>query len=83
MLVLEGLYSVLLTSLIVGTAGMGLTYLVAKGIADGMAFTDFRMSPLPIASLITLLILMALIVTLASYRRLSHATIVARLREAE
>ncbi|WP_316549032.1 FtsX-like permease family protein [Paenibacillus sp.] len=83
MLVLESLYSVALTSLIVGTAGMGLTYLVAKGVADGMAFTDFRMSPLPMGCMVTLLIAMALIVTLSSYRRMSRATIVERLREAQ
>ncbi|MGG6312612.1 ABC transporter permease [Paenibacillus macerans] len=83
MLVLEGLYSVLLTSLIVGTAGMGITYLVAKGVADNIAFAEFRMSPLPIAGMVPLLIVIALIVTLASYRRISKATIVERLREAE
>ncbi|WP_232436497.1 ABC transporter permease [Paenibacillus rubinfantis] len=83
MLVLESLYSVALTILIVGTAGMGLTYLVAKGVADGMAFTDFQMSPLPMGCMVTLLIAMALIVTLSSYRRMSRATIVERLREAE
>ncbi|MCH1642078.1 ABC transporter permease [Paenibacillus timonensis] len=83
MLVLEGLYSVLLTGLIVSTVGMGLTYGVAKGIANGMAFTDFRMSPLPMAGMLALLLGMAMIVTLSSYRRMSQATIVERLREAE
>ncbi|MNP28926.1 hypothetical protein D3C76_1219300 [compost metagenome] len=62
---------------------MGLTYGVAKGIANGMAFTDFRMSPLPMAGMLALLLGMAMIVTLSSYRRMSQATIVERLREAE
>ncbi|RRJ64167.1 ABC transporter permease [Paenibacillus oralis] len=83
MLLFEGLYSVLLTSLIVGTAGMGLTYAVAKGVADNIAFAEFRLSPLPMAAAVPLLVAIALIVTLAAYRRMSRATIVERLREAE
>lgn len=83
MLVFEGLYSVLLTSLIVCTAGMGLTYVVAKGIADNIAVAEFQMNPLPIAAAVPLLLAIALIVTLAAYRRMSGATIVERLREAE
>lgn len=83
MLVAEGLYSVLLTIAIAGTAGLSLTYLVAKGVADHMAFTEFRMNLLPLAGVVPLLVAIALIVTLASYRRLSRMSIVERLREAE
>ncbi|MCM3700102.1 ABC transporter permease [Paenibacillus macerans] len=83
MLLFEGLYSVLLTSLIVGTAGLGLTYAVAKGVTDNIAFAEFRMNPLPLAAAVPLLLAIALIVTLAAYRRMSGATIVERLREAE
>ncbi|MEK5162691.1 FtsX-like permease family protein [Paenibacillus sp. FSL R5-0527] len=83
MLLLEGLYSVLLTGLIVGTAGLGLTYAVARGVTDNIAFAEFRLNPLPIAAALPLLIAIALSVTLAAYRRMSRATIVERLREAE
>lgn len=83
MLVFEGLYSVLLTSLIVSTAGIGLTYAVARGVTDNIAFAEFRLNPLPIAAAVPLLIAIALSVTLAAYRRMSRATIVERLREAE
>lgn len=41
------------------------------------------MNPLPIAAALPLLIAIALSVTLAAYRRMSRATIVERLREAE
>lgn len=83
MLVAEGLYSVLLTIVIAGTAGLGLSYLVAKGIADHIAFAEFRMSTLPLAGVVPLLIVIALTTTLASYRRMSRMSIVERLREAE
>lgn len=83
MLIYEGLYSILFTCAIVGTAGMAITYLVAKGISDNMAFTEFHMNVLPIVSLIPLLVAISLVVTLATYKWLSQSTIVERLREVE
>ncbi len=79
----EGLYSVLFTTIIVGTAGMLLTYLVAKSIAENMAFTVFNMKVLPIAATIPVLLLISYTVTLCAYKMLSRATIVERLREVE
>lgn len=83
MLVYEGLYGVLFVGAIGGTAGLYLTYLVAKGISDNMAFTELNMSGWPIASAIPMLVVISLVVTLAAYSSLSKASIVKRLREAE
>ncbi|AJY77656.1 ABC transporter permease [Paenibacillus beijingensis] len=83
MLVYEGLYSVLFTTLIVGTAGLLLTYLVAKNIAENMAFTVFHMNVLPVAAVIPMLAIISYTVTVYAYRMLSKATIVERLREVE
>ncbi|MNO32399.1 FtsX-like permease family protein [compost metagenome] len=83
MLVYEGLYSILFTCLIVGTAGIYITYMIAKAISENMAFTIFHMSPLPILAVFPLLIGISLIVTLAAYKSLTKATIVERLREVE
>ncbi|MEF2966759.1 FtsX-like permease family protein [Paenibacillus sp. M1] len=82
-LMYEGLYGIILVGVIAGTVGLYLTYLVAKGIADNLAFTVFNMSVWPIATSVPLLVVISLAVTLAAYRWLSKATIVERLREAE
>ncbi|WP_410770415.1 ABC transporter permease [Fontibacillus sp. BL9] len=82
-LVYEGLYGVLFVGLIGGTAGLYLTYRIAKSISENMAFTVFHMSVWPIASAVPLLVAISLAVTLAAYRWLSKASIVERLREAE
>lgn len=83
MLIYEGFYSILCTCVIVGTAGMAITYFVAKGISENVAFVEFHMNVLPIASLIPLLVAVSLVVTLAAYKWLSRSTIVERLREIE
>ncbi|WP_018751066.1 ABC transporter permease [Paenibacillus sanguinis] len=83
MLMYEGLYSVALTGLVAGTAGLGLTYAVAKGISSNLAFTQFQMHPLPLLGTLPVLAVLALIVTLAAYRNMSKSTMVERLREAE
>jgi putative ABC transport system permease protein len=83
MLVYEGMYSVLFTSVIVGTLGMYLTYQIAHGISENIAFTVFNMNVLPIVSIIPILMIIAYVVTIIAYRMLSQATIVERLREAE
>ncbi|EHQ61656.1 hypothetical protein PDENDC454_14227 [Paenibacillus dendritiformis C454] len=83
MLVYEGLYSVLFTSAIAGTAGMYIIYRAGKGISENLAFTEFTMNIWPIASLIPLLVTISLVVTLAAYQSLSKSTIVERLRAVE
>lgn len=83
MLVYEGFFSIMLTALIVGTLGMFLTYQIAKGLADNMAFTVFRMNVWPIVAVILILMVIAYVVTITAYRMLSKATIVERLRVAE
>ncbi|MBA9084673.1 putative ABC transport system permease protein [Fontibacillus solani] len=83
MLIYEGLYSILFTCLIVGTVGIYITYQIARGISENMAFTVFHMNPIPILSVFPLLIGISLIVTLAAYKSLTKATIVERLREVE
>lgn len=83
MLIFEGLYGVLFVGVIGGTAGLYLTYLVAKGIADNLAFTVFHMSGWPILSAILILFVVSFVITLTAYQSLAKATIVERLREAE
>lgn len=83
MLAYEGLYIVLFTSAIVGTAGMYLTYRIAKEISENLAYTEFQMNIMPIAAVLPLFAVISLIVTLAAYQWLSRSTIVERLREAE
>lgn len=82
-LIYEGLYGVVLVALIGGTAGLYLTYVVAKTISENLAFTVFHMSVWPVASAIPLLAVISLAITLTAYRWLSKASIVERLREAE
>lgn len=82
-LIYEGLYGVVLVALIGGTAGLYLTYVVAKTISVNLAFTVFHMSVWPVASAIPLLAVISLAITLIAYRWLSKASIVERLREAE
>ncbi|WP_059051114.1 ABC transporter permease [Paenibacillus senegalimassiliensis] len=83
MLMFEGLYSVAMTGLVTGTAGLALTYAVAKGISSNLAFMEFRMNQLPMLGVLPMLAALALIVTLAAYRNMSRSTMVERLRETE
>lgn len=83
MLIYEGLYNVLLTTAITSTLGVFLTYSISKSIADNIAFTVFRMSWLPFILVVPVLAAIAYIVTLSSYRMLSKASIVERLRQTE
>ena len=83
MLIYEGLYNVLLATVITSTLGVFLTYSISKSITDGMAFTVFRMSWLPFILVVPVLAVIAYTVTLSSYRMLSKATIVERLRQTE
>lgn len=83
MLIYEGLYGILFTSILVGTFGIYMTYGIARAISENMAFTVFHMNVIPIASVIPLLIGISLVVTLAAYRSLTQSTIVERLREVE
>ncbi|WP_310830193.1 ABC transporter permease [Paenibacillus pedocola] len=83
MLIYEGLYNVLLTTAITSTLGVILTYSISKSIADSMAFTVFRMSWLPFILVVPVLAAIAYTVTLSSYRMLSKASIVERLRQTE
>jgi putative ABC transport system permease protein len=83
MLIYEGLYNVLLATAITSTLGVFLTYSISKSITDGMAFTVFRMSWLPFILVVPVLAVIAYTVTLSSYRMLSKATIVERLRQTE
>lgn len=82
-LIYEGLYSILFTCLIVGTVGIYITYQIARGISENMAFTVFHMNPIPLLSVFPVLIGISLIVTLAAYKSLTRATMVERLREVE
>ncbi|GGF61392.1 efflux ABC transporter permease [Paenibacillus albidus] len=83
MLIYEGLYNVLFTTLITSTLGVLLTYSISKSITDAIAFTVFRMSWLPFILTVPVLLIIAYTVTLRAYKTLSQATIVERLREAE
>ncbi|MNC15534.1 FtsX-like permease family protein [compost metagenome] len=83
MLIYEGLYNVLLTTAITSTLGVFLTYSISKSIADNMAFTVFHMSWLPFILVVPVLAAIAYTVTLSSYRMLSKASIVERLRQTE
>ncbi|MNC20527.1 FtsX-like permease family protein [compost metagenome] len=82
-LVYEGLYNVLLTVSITSTLGVFLTYRISKSIADNMAFTVFHMGWLPFILVVPVLAAIAYTVTLSSYRMLSKATVVERLRQTE
>jgi putative ABC transport system permease protein len=83
MLILEGLYTVLLTVLITSTLGVLLTYNLSKSITENMAFMVFQMSWLPFILTVPILLILAYTVTLRAYKTLSQASIVERLREAE
>ncbi|MEK4454472.1 ABC transporter permease [Paenibacillus sp. FSL L8-0506] len=83
MLILEGLYTVLLTVLITSTLGVLLTYNLSKSITENMAFMVFQMSWLPFILTVPILLVLAYTVTLRAYKTLSQASIVERLREAE
>ena len=83
MLVYEGLYTVLLTTLLTSTIGALLTYWIAKSIAGGMAYMEFRMMWLPFILVIPVLAALSYIITLSAYRPLAHSSIVERLREIE
>lgn len=83
MLIYEGLYNVLLTALITSTLGVLITYSISKSIAENIAFTVFHMSWLPFALVVPVLTVIAYTVTLSSYRILTKATIVERLRQVE
>lgn len=83
MLILEGLYTVLLTVLITSTLGVLLTYNLSKSITENMEFMVFQMSWLPFILTVPILLILAYTVTLRAYKTLSKASIVERLREAE
>ncbi|OKP87448.1 hypothetical protein A3842_06200 [Paenibacillus sp. P3E] len=80
-LVYEGLFNVLLTVSVTSTLGVFLTYRISKSIADNMAFTVFHMGWLPFILVVPVLAAIAYTVTLFSYRMLSKATVVERLRQ--
>lgn len=83
MLILEGLYTVLLTVLITSTLGVFLTYNLSKSITENMAFMVFQMSWLPFILTVPVLLTIAYSVTLKAYKTLCQASIVERLRETE
>ncbi|CAH1059101.1 ABC transporter permease [Paenibacillus pseudetheri] len=83
MLILEGLYTVLLTVLITSTLGVLLTYNLSKSITENMAFMVFQMSWLPFILTVPVLLTIAYSVTLKAYKTLCQASIVERLRETE
>jgi len=83
MLVAEGGYNVLFTVAITSTAGVLVTYSIAKSITTNMAFTVFHMNWLPFVLVIPVLLAIAYAVTLSAYRTLTKSTIVERLREIE
>ncbi|OKP89592.1 hypothetical protein A3844_06345 [Paenibacillus helianthi] len=80
-LVYEGVFNVLLTVSVTSTLGVFLTYRISKSIADNMAFTVFHMGWLPFILVVPVLAAIAYTVTLFSYRMLSKATVVERLRQ--
>lgn len=82
MLLYEGFYGIGVVMLFMVSIGMYLTYLVAKGLADNLAFTKFHLSFWPLAVAIPLVII-NLFVTLLAFRQFSRQSIVERLRKAE
>ncbi|AIQ32300.1 MULTISPECIES: ABC transporter permease [Paenibacillus] len=83
MLVYEGLYTVLLTALLTSTIGVLLTYWIARNIAAGMAYMEFRMMWLPFILVIPVLAVLSYLITISAYRPLARSPIVERLREME
>lgn len=79
----EGLLSVMLTGMIVLTAGLYITYAVGKGITESMDFTEFQMSIWPTSLAILLLMTISITITWVAYSLLSKDTIIERLREVE
>ncbi|WP_379158869.1 ABC transporter permease [Paenibacillus sp. sgz5001063] len=82
-LVYEGMFNVLLAVSVTSTLGVFLTYRISKNITDNMAFTVFHMGWLPFVLFVPVLAAIAYTVTLSSYRMLSKATVVERLRQTD
>lgn len=82
-LIYEGMYNVLLTVAITSTLGLLLTYVISKNIADNMAFTVYQLSSLPFVLVAPVLAAIAYTVTLSSYRLLTKASVIERLRQVE
>ncbi|MDO3410293.1 ABC transporter permease [Saccharibacillus sp. CPCC 101409] len=82
LLLWESIWIVLLTAVLSLSLGTSLVYGIVKLMTDNMAFTVMRMTMLPTAGLLLLLLAAAYLATQAVCRMLSKDSITDRLREA-
>lgn len=83
MLLLEGLFYALSTSIISLVFGSLLSLFAVRPIIDRLWFTSYRFTLLPVLAASPVLIVISLLVPMASYISVNKQTIVERLREAE